>query len=196
MKIAHISDCYLPRVGGIERQVQQLATRQWERGDHVEVITSVGTTGSDGGGVRVRRPSSPARREDDIRYSSSLSGRDAAVHGGFDLLHIHASTWSPLSYLTLAAATKAGIPTVVTVHSLWSYAEPLFRWADRLAGWGSWRTVWSAVSLPAAQPLRRALGSDTHVAILPNGIDADAWRIRAAPRDPEPRRDCHRRATR
>lgn len=184
MKIAHISDCYLPRVGGIERQVQQLATRQWERGDHVEVITSVGTAGPDGGGVRVRRPSSPTRREDVIRYSSSLSGRDAAVHGGFDLLHIHASTWSPLSYLTLAAATKAGIPTVVTVHSLWSYAEPLFRWADRLAGWASWRAVWSAVSLPAAQPLRRALGPDTHVAILPNGIDADAWRIRAAPRDP------------
>jgi len=184
MKIAHVSDCYLPRAGGIERQVHQLATRQWERGDHVEVITSVGHTQNDGSGVRVRRPSSPTRHPTDIRYSSSLSGRIAAIHGGFDLLHIHASTWSPLSYVTLASAAKAGIPTVVTVHSLWSYAEPLFRSADRLAGWARWPAVWSAVSLPAAQPLRRALGPDVHVAILPNGIDADEWRIHAAPRHP------------
>jgi len=184
MKIAHISDCYLPRVGGIERQIHQLATRQWERGDHVEVITSVGTAGGDGDGVRVRRPPSPTRRQDDICYRSSLSGCDAAIHGGFDLLHIHASTWSPLSYLTLAGATRAGIPTVVTVHSLWSYAEPLFRWADRLAGWTRWPAVWSAVSLAAARPLQRALGPNTHVAIVPNGIDADAWRISVAPRHP------------
>jgi glycosyltransferase involved in cell wall biosynthesis len=182
MKIAHVSDCYLPRVGGIERQVHQLAMRQWERGDHVEVITSVGDAGHHGGAVTVHRPSSRTRHLADIKYSSSLSGRDAAIHGGFDLLHIHASTWSPLSYLTIAAATKAGIPTVVTVHSLWSYAEPLFRWTDRLAGWARWPAVWSAVSLSAAQPLQRALGPDVHVAILPNGIDASAWRIHAAPR--------------
>lgn len=184
MKIAHVSDCYLPRAGGIERQVHQLATRQWARGDHVEVITSSGEAGQDDGTVRVHRPSSRPRNLNGIRYSSSLSGRDAAIHGGFDLLHIHVSTWSPLSYLTLAAATKAGIPTVVTVHSLWSYAEPLFRWADRLVGWANWPAVWSAVSLPAAQPLQRALGFDARVAILPNGIDAEAWRNHGGPRHP------------
>ncbi|HZV25348.1 MAG TPA: glycosyltransferase family 4 protein [Acidothermaceae bacterium] len=184
MKIAHVTDCYLPRVGGIERQVHQLATRQWVRGDHVEVITSVADAGHDDSDVLVRRPPSRTRHLDGIKYSSSLSGRDAAIHGGFDLLHIHVSTWSPLSYLTLAAATDAGIPTVVTVHSLWSYSEPLFRWADRLSGWARWPAVWSAVSQPAAQPLRRALGPDAHVAILPNGIDAGAWRVHAAPRDP------------
>jgi glycosyltransferase involved in cell wall biosynthesis len=67
---------------------------------------------------------------------------------------------------------------------LWSYAEPLFRWADRLAGWARWPAVWSAVSLTAAQPLQRALGAEVPLAILPNGVDAGEWRISAAPRHP------------
>jgi glycosyltransferase involved in cell wall biosynthesis len=185
VKIAHVSDCYLPRLGGIERQVHGLATRQWERGDHVEVITSVGDSDcDDAGAVRVHRPSADSLRPSDIKYRSSLSGRDAAINGGFDVVHIHVSTWSPLSYLTAAAATKAGIPTVVTVHSLWSYAEPLFRWADHLAGWARWPAIWSAVSAPAAQPLQRVLGSEVAVAILPNGVDVGEWRTNAAPRDP------------
>jgi glycosyltransferase involved in cell wall biosynthesis len=182
VKIAHVSDCYLPRLGGIERQVHELATRQQERGDRVEVITSVASAGKNAtDDVRVHRPSSSGRRQDDVRYRSSLSGRDAAIHGGFDLLHIHASTWSPLSYLTLAAATRAGIPTVVTVHSLWSYAERLFQWADSLAGWASWPVVWSAVSPAAAQPLHRVLGPEVPVAILPNGVDAGAWHTSVTP---------------
>ncbi len=39
MRIAHVSDCYLPRLGGIEMQVHDLATRQRAAGHETTVIT-------------------------------------------------------------------------------------------------------------------------------------------------------------
>lgn len=44
MRIVHISDCYLPRLGGIEVQVRALAQAQVARGDEVTVITATPST--------------------------------------------------------------------------------------------------------------------------------------------------------
>ena len=181
-----MSDCYLPRLGGIERQVHDLAWHQRILGHEVEIITSVAARSpSDVDDLVVHRPT--PRRERDapgISYGASIAGRDAVLRGRYDVLHLHASTWSPLTYLTALAATRAGIPTVLTVHSLWSYAAPLFRIADAGAGWSSWPIIWSAVSSTAAAPLQRRVGPSRQVAILPNGVDPPAWRIDSGPRDP------------
>jgi glycosyltransferase involved in cell wall biosynthesis len=40
MRIAHVTDFYLPRLGGIEMHVRDLAMRQQAAGHEVEVITS------------------------------------------------------------------------------------------------------------------------------------------------------------
>ena len=40
MRIAHVSDFYLPRLGGIEIQVSDLAARQRLAGHTVDIITS------------------------------------------------------------------------------------------------------------------------------------------------------------
>jgi len=40
VRIAHVSDCYAPRTGGIETQVRALAGRQAAHGDRVRVITA------------------------------------------------------------------------------------------------------------------------------------------------------------
>ena len=40
MRIVHVSDCYLPRLGGIEVQVRSIALAQQRRGDEVAVITA------------------------------------------------------------------------------------------------------------------------------------------------------------
>ena len=40
MRIVHISDCYLPRLGGIEVQVNGLALAQHAAGHEVHVITA------------------------------------------------------------------------------------------------------------------------------------------------------------
>ena len=48
MRIALVSDCYPPRLGGIEAQVHDLAGRLVGAGHEVEVVTAT----PDGGGAR------------------------------------------------------------------------------------------------------------------------------------------------
>lgn len=40
MRITHVTDCYLPLLGGIETQVSRLAAQQAAAGQHVEVVTT------------------------------------------------------------------------------------------------------------------------------------------------------------
>jgi glycosyltransferase involved in cell wall biosynthesis len=182
----HVTDCYLPRVGGIERQVHDLALQQQERGHEVRIVTSVAATAPDlDSQFAVCRPR-PRRGGDQrrIRYGWTASGCRAVLDSVADVVHVHASTMSPLAFATVAATARLGIPTVVTIHSLWAYASPLFRVADRLIGWREWPVTWSAVSAAAAEPLRRVLGPHVPIAVLPNGVDAQAWRVQPAPREP------------
>ncbi|MGH8888745.1 MAG: glycosyltransferase family 4 protein [Acidothermaceae bacterium] len=195
MRIAHVTDCYLPRLGGIELQVHDLASRQRAMGHEVSVVTSVtsdpGTravvnghedfddarVGSIGSGVLVHRPTERGARGGHgvIRYAHSWSGRSVVLRGKYDVVHVHASTFSPLAFLTAHAASRAGIPTAVTLHSLWSYATPLFRGANRLCSWADWPVAWSAVSSVAAEPLRQVLRDRAAVAVLPNGVEPAQW---------------------
>lgn len=191
MRIAHVSDCYLPCLGGIETQVHDLAVRQQADGHQVEIVTSALGDGSPAGQgdrapecVRVHRPMGGPARQGHLRYAASLRGRDTVLSGGYDVVHVHSSTFSPLGFLTAAAASRAGIPTVFTLHSLWSYATPAFLVTRRPLRWTSWPVAWSAVSDAAAGPLRRALGSRADVSVLPNGIDPDQWRTTPATRQP------------
>ena len=185
MRIVHVSDCYLPRVGGIERQIHDLAVRQQHYGHDVEIVTSVaGSSASGADGIAVHRPHPrPGDDPASIRYFWSARGRRHVLDSGADVVHVHASTISPLAFATVAATARLGIPTVVTVHSLWAYASPMFRWADHAVRFREWPVTWSAVSSVAADPLRRILGPDMPVAVLPNGVDAEAWRTPPTARD-------------
>jgi len=99
-------------------------------------------------------------------------------------VHIHASSFSPLAFVTAGRCSAAGIPVAVTVHSLWANASPLFRMADGIAKWGEWSVAWSAVSSPAAEPLRRILGQRSPVTIVPNGVDPPSWSVPDVARTP------------
>jgi glycosyltransferase involved in cell wall biosynthesis len=183
MRIAHVSDCYLPRLGGIELQVRDLAHRQAEAGHDVSVFTT--TVGPEPlpqhSAVNLLRVRSPRRRLPvgpgigEIVYRDSWRARGAVREGKFDVVHVHSSTFSPFAFLVARDAGRRGVPTVVTVHSLWSKAEPLFHGADWLSRWASWDVTWSAVSEAAAQPMRRVVRGRRPVHVLPNGIDPDQW---------------------
>lgn len=178
MRIAHVTDCYLPRLGGIELQVHDLASRQAAEHEVTVFTTTVGPGVTAGpGGVEVVRVASRRGPAEMIRYRSSHHGRAAVVGGDFDVVHVHASSFSPFAFLAAHDASLRGIPTVATVHSLWAKATPLFKGADVLAGWGRWPVVMSAVSNAAAASARRILGDRADVTILPNGIDADVWKV-------------------
>jgi glycosyltransferase involved in cell wall biosynthesis len=183
LKIGLVSDCYVPRLGGIEMQVHDLAQRLQAAGHEVVVITP--TPGPDlVDGIRVHRMQVPLLPFDipftraTFRQVSELLRRERV-----DVAHFHGGIASPLAFIGAASAQADGVPTVITTHCLWSYAAPLFALLDRRFGWTRWPVVLSAVSDVAAAPIRKIGGPALDVAVVPNGIDNEAWRVTPLPRD-------------
>jgi glycosyltransferase involved in cell wall biosynthesis len=195
MRIVHVSDAFAPRMGGIERQVQDLARRQQAAGHDVEIITAVaGGAADDPPGLVVHRPaSSSGKGAGTILYRSWRSGRTIARTGGYDVVHVHSSTWSPMGGMAIAPVARAGLPVVVTVHSLWNVYWPLYSAANWLFGWNRRPIVWSAVSSVATVAVTKQLrtggpgryGRRTATEVLPNAVDHDAWLIDPLPRGPK-----------
>jgi glycosyltransferase involved in cell wall biosynthesis len=185
MRIGHVTDFYLPRLGGIEMHVHDLAVRQQAAGHLVEVITtSPGPTGGPDpdGELLVHRLTDRSWLPAELRPEVLRAGRALLRERQYDVVHVHAGPASPLAFA--AAALAAHFPTVVTVHSMLSHLEPAFRVLDAGVGWSRWPAVWTAVSQVAAAPLRR-LVAPAPVYVLPNGIDAGRWRVEPQRADPD-----------
>jgi glycosyltransferase involved in cell wall biosynthesis len=194
MRIAHVSDCFFPRLGGIERQVHDLAQHQRAQGHEVEIITAVAggpvdaLTAVDDAIVVHRPPSSRGKPAGTIQYASWLTGGPVVRAGNYDVVHVHSSTWSPMAGMTMRAAARAGIPVVVTVHSLWNRYWPLFSAANRVFGWNRLPVVWTAVSSVATVPLATTLrtggqgGRRDAVEVLPNAVEHGDWSVEPRPR--------------
>jgi glycosyltransferase involved in cell wall biosynthesis len=88
-----------------------------------------------------------------------------------------------VAYGGAIAAARAGIPTVMTFHSMLYRSSLLLGASESLLGWSHARIVMSAVSSVVAAQAARWL-PDPSVGILPNGIDAAFWRG-VAPRRPD-----------
>ena len=177
--MAHVSDCFLPRTGGIETQVRSLALAQRDAGDDVQIITATPGHGD------VRAGSDVVEGLPITRLAVDLPGelpihprtRAAIVHeltgAPVDVMHIHAGVISPFAWGAMRAARDLDVPTVITIHSVWGpVARPGLRALTPIVRWR--RCVMSAVSSMAAAHVERALG--VPVAVLPNGIDPALWR--------------------
>lgn len=179
MRIVHVSDGLAPRLGGIERHVEELALRQAQSGHDVAIVTAVAgpRDGGDGSLVRVHRPVGrlPSGR---IHFSWSPRGARFVTAESWDVVHVHVSAWSPLGALAARRACAAGVPVAVTVHSLWTYLGGLIGASARLLGWHRWPIAWSAVSPTAAAQVAPIVGGRA-VAVVPNAIDYGAWFPRA-----------------
>ncbi|HET7429888.1 MAG TPA: glycosyltransferase family 4 protein [Nocardioides sp.] len=151
MRILHVTDCYLPRLGGIEHHVSSLVAHQRARGHDARVVTTT-RAGTDADPDWVRR----------VDRAAEAFGEDRP-----DVVHAHLSVVSPFA---TAVARRAGVPTLATVHSLWTGYGML----PRLATAGLGDVTWSAVSDAAAEPLRQALRRE--VSVLPNAVDPELWR--------------------
>jgi glycosyltransferase involved in cell wall biosynthesis len=137
--------------------------------------------------LEVLRPSNVRGRPGTIRYSSFRAGGRVVRTGDYDIVHVHASSFSPLGYHAAWTAIHGGIPVVVTVHSLWDYSWPIFDVSNLMLGWMRLPIVWTAVSSVVAKPLSDHLrrgGNYGNVEVLPNAVDELAWRVDALPREP------------
>ena len=191
MRIAHVSDCYLPRTGGIETQVRALALRQAADGDDVRVVTA--TPGHDGvfagddivDGLTVHRVAAHLPFELPIHPRTRHEVGELLDRHPVDVVHVHAGVISPFAWGAIRAAAKRRLPVLVTVHSVWGpLARPGFAASDALGRWTRWGVVLSAVSRVAAEHVAAAVPGAGEVLVVPNGIDPADWYVHPLPRVP------------
>lgn len=176
MRIALVSDWFLPRLGGIELQMRDLALALKARGHEVEVITPV--PGPDVvEGIRVHRLGAPRLPGAGIVFTpDAFEGlRQLVANGRYDLIHVHFGIIAPAAYGATAIAQSLGIPTVATFHSVLTHFEVPQWLLSGALGIREWRVKWSAVSSVVAESIRPLVGGQ-EVTILPNGIDPEWWR--------------------
>ena len=189
VRIAHVSDCYLPRTGGIETQVRALALQQVAAGHDVRIITATGGSGDvfagteiiDGISVHRVAAHIPAGLPIHPRTHREVSAVLAA--DPVDVVHVHAGVISPFAWGAIRAARDAGLPTLVTVHCIWGpVAERAFALSDKALGWSKWGIQLSAVSGIAAAHVENAAPASAPVLVLPNGINPSDWVVAPEPR--------------
>ncbi|MEO8698108.1 MAG: glycosyltransferase family 4 protein [Acidimicrobiales bacterium] len=175
LRIAHVSDFYLPRVGGIELHISTLSRAQRQIGHHVDVISSGGLVERDGWPFTSIGARRGATFESFSAHAIGAAKR-AAIEGGYHVVHVHAGLATPLSVAVAAATSSAGLPTVLTMHSMVGALAGLYRGLDHFTGWRSWPVLWTSVSRVAARQFQTVLGDAASVFVLPNAVDVDAWR--------------------
>ena len=164
MRILHVTDHYPPVMGGIEVHVAGLAHRQSLRGDRVTVLTSTPRTAEG-------ETSADAGPEEIVRVRGLPEGLRVDVDT-YDLLHAHVSVVAPFTAPLVGVLARRGVPTVVTVHSLWGGMGPIPTLGAALSGMRSAPVTWSAVSRVAARDVRRRLPSHLPVHVIANAVEA------------------------
>ncbi|MGO4342159.1 glycosyltransferase [Pedococcus sp. 2YAF34] len=192
MKVALLTDCYLPRLGGIEVQTHDLAAQLVARGHEVEVFTATpGARGERHGvvelvdGIPVHRMAIRLPWELPVNPFAPPEVRRRLQGGGFDVAHVHMGVVSPFATDLARVALGLGLPTAATWHCLMERSRPLFRALGHARRWGGRGAALSAVSGVAAASVQAVVGEGSEVRVLPNGIDVGLWAPPSTPvRDP------------
>ncbi|GAA2719634.1 glycosyltransferase family 4 protein [Cellulomonas aerilata] len=189
MLIAHVSDCYLPRTGGIESQVSDLAARQAAAGHEVHVLTAtLGAGGERGGVVDVERGVHVHRLGARMPFDLPVNPVQARLVDAAlarvrpDVVHVHAGVLSPFAFDGARVALRRGLPLAITWHCMLDGVVPALRLGARVTGWAGAPVALSAVSGVAASRVRDAFGAP--VAVVPNGLDLAGWAPAGPPSGP------------
>jgi glycosyltransferase involved in cell wall biosynthesis len=182
LRVALVCDWFLPRLGGIELHLRDLALALRARDVDARVVTT--TRGApEVDGVPVHRVPAMLCPGAGFAFTPpALARLGQVIRGeGFDLVHAHASVVSPVAYSGAVAGARAGIPSLLTFHSMLHRSAMVLGASESLLGWSRGRVVLSAVSSVVAAQAARWL-PDPSVGVLPNGIDVSFWRqARPAP---------------
>lgn len=185
LRLAIVTDWFLPRLGGVEIHTADLARNLSERGVDVCVITT--TPGPERyEGILVRRLRARSLPESGVAISGDLVAQLKAefAAGRYDLVHTHISVISPTGFAAAIAAHSLGLPTIATFLSMVFTTAWLLRAAELPMGWSRWPLIVTAISTTVADQLRRA-NPHVDIEILPSGIDVERWRAPArGPRRP------------
>ncbi len=176
-----LTDCYLPRLGGIEVQTHDLTSRLVARGHDVVVFTA--TPGAEGqrygaveqvDAVEVHRMALRLPWDLPVNPLAPLQLRTRLR--GFDVAHVHMGVVSPFATDCAVLTRVLGLPTTMTWHCVLHRTEAAVDALGVVRRWARGGMAMNAVSDIAAAPLRRIVGDGIPISLLPNGIDTSAWR--------------------
>lgn len=190
MRILIVSDCYAPRLGGIETQVRDLARNLQAAGHEPVVVTA--TPQGERRGHSCERPDGFLVHRLTARIPGELPVHPRAGAELFrlmtsmrpDVVHVHVGIVSPFAWSGISAARRRGLPVAATFHCVlgpWAGAGALAGPFSPVARWRRAGVDLTAVSTMLAQEVSRA-GAGPDVTVLPNGITIEDWRLRDQPR--------------
>jgi glycosyltransferase involved in cell wall biosynthesis len=175
LSIIHVTDCFLPRLGGIEVQVAGLARQQALSGAEVHVVTAT-RLASPGDGYSVHRIAVRLPWDLPVHPRAGTYLDRVIVSLSPSIVYVHVGAISPFAWSGVRSSLRSGLPTVVVVHSMW---DPVVQWCyqvlDRFASWSSAPVALAAVSRAAADRVRAAVPGIA-VGVVPNGIAPEQWR--------------------
>ncbi|SPT52611.1 GDP-mannose-dependent alpha-mannosyltransferase [Actinomyces bovis] len=190
MRILIVSDCYAPRLGGIETQVRDLARKLLAIGHEPIVVTATpegtgrGHSIEDPDGFKVHRITAPIPGELPVHPRAGRELFQLMTSLRPDVVHVHVGIISPFAWSGLEAAIRRGLPVAATFHCVlgpWAAAGALAGPLSPVAHWRRAGVDLTAVSTMLAQEVSRAGGGQA-VTVLPNGITIEDWRLRQSPR--------------
>lgn len=176
MKIAFVSDWFLPRLGGIELQMRDLAQALADRGHEVHIVCGVaGDATIDG--LPVHRLPGFRLPGFGIAVTPGVFAalRRAIDEGGYDVVHVHAGNVAPIAHHAMQHCIRRRIPCVASFHSVLKYYDVPLMLLDALHGYSRSAIRMTAVSTVAAAAMR-PLVKDKPVAVIANGIGLAWWR--------------------
>jgi glycosyltransferase involved in cell wall biosynthesis len=174
-KVAIVSDTYLPKVGGLEVHLRDLAHELTLRGHEAHVIC-VTPGGPDHEIFPIHRLAVPVLpRLGRIRSAESIAVLEQFLRrGGYDIVHSHC-IFSPLGHAAAYLANRLGLPSVFTLHSVLRGPVGVgLRLLDRVYPWSTWPTILTGVSSFVADELRLVSGR-TDVEVLLNATRTEDW---------------------
>ena len=113
MRIVHVTDFYLPRLGGVEMHVHDLAVRQQAAGHQVEIVTKSPEPGPDRE-LPVHRLNRRGWLPAELSAARSLLRERA-----YDVVHVHAGPVSPLAFAAIGLAASTAIRRIERSVLFW-----------------------------------------------------------------------------
>jgi glycosyltransferase involved in cell wall biosynthesis len=184
LRIALVCDWFLPRMGGLELHLRDLAQHLNAAGHCAEIITTTpGEPVVDS--VRVHRVDARRLPRADVIWTRDgmRKVRQVVEQGQYDVVHSHVSIVSPVAYAGALAGQRLDLPTVLTFHSLPRGPRLFLRVLGSALGLRRLQAIVSAVSTTVAEAIAPLVARQP-VLRLPNGIDPARWRIAHGPKDP------------
>lgn len=177
-----MTDCYPPRMGGIETQVRDLAASQVAAGHEVHVLTATpdeGATAADRspemGHPEVLVHRMGVRLPFDLPVNPAAPPAMGALFDDVrpDVVHVHAGVLSPFAFDGARVALVRDLPLAITWHCMLDGFVPALRAGVRHSRWSDAPVALSAVSGAAAERVREVFGG--RVDLVPNGADLARW---------------------